>query len=207
MQHVPWLVVAIVAASTSFASANDRDDFADDLKDYTGAYYSHYIIDHLTTFKLGDKCWAKMHDKDENGIHTASFWIGYVHELAKRVTKDDWSAIETQGNSDREKNKPVVEAMIKDFAKKKLSFTLVAEGDDCDTTSGSLMLRYWTTVGDSLQYLSGKSKVTIKLTVTAKTKDVTVKVTKSAIEITGSRDIEPAEWSEKIAKAFRRSKL
>ena len=62
------------------------------------------------------------------------------------------------------------------------------------------------TVGDALQYLSGKTKVSITLTVTPKTKGVTVKVGKGTIAITGSRDIEPKDWSEKIEKAFRRSK-
>jgi len=199
------LATAFLTAPVT-ARADDREDFADDVKDATGNYTDHYIIQNLTNFKVGAKCWKKMHNKDENGIHSATFWVGYIRDYAKRATGDDWTSIETQGNSDREKNKPVVEKMVKEFAPK-FSFTLINEGDDCDTTSGSLMLRYWGTVGEDLQYLSGKKPVKITLTVTAKTKDIAVKVSGNNIDITGSREIEPAAWDEKITKAFKRSKL
>jgi hypothetical protein len=200
------LLLASLLLAPTTARAGDLADFGEDVKDATSEYTSQYVIDHLTSMKLGSACWKKMHDKDQNGIHTATFWTRYVAEYAKRVTKDDWSSIETQNNSDRDKNKPLVEKLVKDF-KGKLAFTLVAEGADCDTSMSSLMLRYWSSVGESLQYLSGKTKVSITLTVTPKTKDITVTVAGGTISIVGSRDIEPAEWSEKIAKAFRRAKL
>jgi len=199
-------VLALAFIAPTAAYADDKEDFADDVKDATGAYHDHYIIDKLTTFKLGAKCWKKMHDKNENGIHSATFYVSEVREYAKRATGDDWSSIETQGNSDREKNKPIVEKMVNDFAPK-FSFTLTNDGDDCDTTMGSLMLRYWGTAGDALQYLSAKKPVKIVLNVTSKTKDIAVKISGSTITITGSRDIEPKEWDTKITTAFKRSKL
>jgi len=200
------LATAFIAAPLTARAGNDMEEFAEDVKDASGAYHDSYIIEKLTNFKLGAKCWKKMHNKDENGIHTATFYVAYVREYAKRVTSDDWASIETQGNNDREKNKSLVEKMVKDFAPK-FSFTMTNEGDDCDTTMGSLMLRYWGTVGDALQYLSGKKPVKITLNVTSKTKDVDVKISGGNITITASRDIEPAEWDTKITKAFKRSKL
>ena len=200
------LISNAILLTTTIAHADDRSDFGEDVKDATGAYHDQYIVDKLITFKLGPKCWKKMHDTNENGIHSATFFVASVREYAKRVTGDDWSAIETQGNSDREKNKALVEKMVNEFAPR-FSFTLINEGDDCDTTTSSLLLRYWTTVGDDFQYLSGKKKVSITLDVTPTIKDIEVKVSGGNITIKGSRDIEPAEWDAKIAKAFRRAKL
>ncbi|HEV7557313.1 MAG TPA: hypothetical protein VGO00_17720 [Kofleriaceae bacterium] len=199
-------LAATLVASTLIARADERHDFALDIKDYTGDYYKQFIMEKLTTFKLGAKCWKKMHDKNENGQHSASFWVGYVADYAKKAGAGDFSAVESQNNNDREKNKPLVEKMVNDFAGK-FSFTLTNDGDDCDTTMGSLMLRYWGTVGNALQYLSGKNKVNITLNVTAKTKDIETKVSGNNITITASRDIEPGEWDQKIEKAIKRSNL
>ena len=41
----------------------------------------------------------------------------------------------------------------------------------------------------------------------SKTKDVAVKITGGTIAITGSKDIEPAAWDEKITKPIKRAKL
>jgi hypothetical protein len=199
-------LLALTLAAPHVAHADDQDAFAQDVKDYTGNYYGQFVMEKLTHFKVGAKCWKKFHDKDTNAQHTASFWVGYVLEYAKRATGDDWAAIETQGNTDREKNKPTVEKMVKDFGAK-FSFTLVGEGDDCDTDQGSLMLRYWGTVGDALQYISGKTKVAITLTMSSKTKDIGVKISGGTIAITASKDVEPAAWDEKITKPIKRAKL
>jgi hypothetical protein len=191
---------------TGLAHADDRADFASDIKEATGAYHDQFTIAKLSTFKLSAKCWKKMHDKNENGIHTATFWVGYVRDFAKRSTGDDWNATETANNSDRENNKGAVEKQVNAFASK-FSFTLANDGADCDTTTGSLMLRYWTTIGDALQYLSGKKQVAIVLNVTGKTKDVTVVTRGRTITITASRDVEPGEWDQKILKGIKASKL
>ncbi len=74
-------------------------------------------------------------------------------------------------------------------------------------TKNSLMLRYWTTIGDNLAALSGKKKVTITLQMSSKTKDIDVNVSGGNITIKASSAIEPAEWDQKIAKGFARAKL
>ena len=129
------LALTLVAAPV-VARADDQGEFAQDVKDYTGNYYAQFTMEKLTHFKLGAKCWKKFHDKDTNAQHSASFWVGYVLEYAKRATGHDWAAIETQGNSDREKNKPVVEKMVGDFASK-FSFTAGASRKNSELATGS----------------------------------------------------------------------
>lgn len=199
-------LAAALTVSPAVARADDRTSFADEVKAATGNYHDAYIIQQLTSFKLGAKCWKKMHNSDENGIHTATFYVGYVQAYAKRATGDDWNGLETANNSDRDNNKAGVEKKVKEFSPK-FSFELTNDGDDCDTTTGSLMLRYWTTVGDALQYLSAKKPVKIVLNVTSKAKDIAVKTTGNTIVITGPRDSEPKEWDQKIVKGFKQTKL
>jgi hypothetical protein len=211
MPHAPSLSVvlsgALLAVGARSAAADPRADFAAHLHEYTGDYYRPFVIEKLTTFKLGKACWKKMLDKNENGEHSASFFTADVAELAKRLAGDDWSEIESANNSDREANKPKVEKLVDAFHAR-FSFTLTADGDDCDTTTGSLMLRYWTTVGELLKDWTPKSgKAFITLNVSAKAKDVSVTASKDGTKftITAPRDKEVAEWDTKITRPFAKA--
>ena len=70
----------------------------------------------------------------------------------------------------------------------------------------SLWLRFWTTIATALRdYPPKANKVAIKLVVTAKAKDVTVKAGKNGatFTITAPRDKEVAAWSDKIEAPFK----
>lgn len=184
------------------ASKPKLDDFSWELQQYTGRYASAFVTARLTTFKVSPTCWKKMQDKDQNALHTASFYVGDILEYAKKQTGDDWSDIESQN---KDKNVKLIEPMVDEFAKR-FMVTVSVEGDDCDTTSGALWLRYWYAIGTAVKdYPPTSGKVFVTLNVTPSVKDITAEVTDdSHIVITGSRDIEPKAWDEKIEKAFKR---
>lgn len=201
-----FLAAALALAAAASAHADPIEDFAFGLKEYTGAYAPSWVLTKLTTFKLGAKCAAKLDDKNGGALHAASFATRDIIEYAKAVTGDDWSAIESQSNSDREKNKELVEPKMDAF-KAKLAFHISVEGDDCDAKQSSLWLRYWTTLATSLRNYPPKAgKVTINLNVTAKAKEVTAEVSKDGgtFTFTAPRDLESTEWSDRLDRPFRK---
>lgn len=202
------LVLAGVAVVPAPAAADDKlEDFVAAYRDYSSDGSAAWVLTKYVTFKLGDKCWAKLPKKDQGALHAASFFTRDIVAWAKDVTGDDWSAIENQGG-DKDKNLALVEPMMDAF-KARFSMTVSVEGNDCDARSNSLWLRYWGTLATSLKsYLPKAQKVAITLNVTAKAKDVTVEVSKdgTSFVFTAPRDIEVAAWSDKLEKPFRRIK-
>ena len=195
-----------LAAAAAPAHATPAEDFSFALKEYTGEYHRAWVLTKLTTFKLGAKCAARLDDKNEGALHAASFATRDIAEYAKAVTGDDWSRIESQSNSDREKNKALVEPMMDAF-KARLAFNITVEGDDCDAKQNSLWLRYWTTLATSLRNNPPKAnKVTINLVVTSKAKEVTSEVSKdgATFTFTAPRDIEATDWSDLLDRPFRK---
>ena len=65
-----------------------------------------------------------------------------VAKLAKQWTGDDWDAIESQSENDKETDLKLVEPMVVAF-KMRFSITATVEGNDCDSKRNALWLRYW----------------------------------------------------------------
>jgi hypothetical protein len=148
-------------------SAPELDDFSFALKEYTGRYASAFVTNKLTTFKVAPACMKKMIDKDGGALHTASFYTRDILEYGKAVTGDDWSAIEDQN---RDKNVKLIAPMMEDFHNR-FNVTVYVEGDDCDTDSNSLWLRYWYAVGTAVKDYppkSGRAFITLNVTPTVK---------------------------------------
>ncbi len=182
------------------------DDFSFGLKEYTGHFNPAWVLTKFHTFKLGEKCLARLSDKNEGALHAASFATRDIIEYGKLVGADDWDRIESQSANDPATNQQLVAKMMDEF-RSKLSITIAVEGDDCDAKQNSLWLRYWTTVATALKnYPPKANKVAITLNVTAKAKDVTVAAGKdgATFTITGPRDIEAPSWSDKIELPFRK---
>jgi hypothetical protein len=180
------------------------DDFAFAVRERTGTYYGPWTITKLTTFKVGKQCWEKMSDSKSDAVNTASYYIRNVHELAKTWTNEDWDRIESQ-NSDRAKNRKFVEPLMDKFAEQ-YHLTIAIEGDDCEVDSNALWLRYWYDIAEAFaDYPPAAGKVFITLNVTT-ARDISVDVdeTGSKFTITAPRDIEPADYGEKLEKPFRR---
>lgn len=203
------LLALVAAPGTALAGDGGGDPitaFADAVKDATGDYSQSWVITKMTTFKLGAKCAAKLADKNQGAVHAATFYTRDIGEYAKGLTGEDWSAIESQNNNDRETNKPLVEKAMNAFAPR-LSVTVTVEGDDCDAKQNSLWLKYWGTIATALRNFPPKAEtVAITLDVKSKAKDVTVVMGKdgSTFAITAPKDIEVAAWGDKIEKPFRK---
>lgn len=192
-------------SGASPAYAEGMNDFADAVKDATGDYHRAWVLTKLTTFKLGPKCWAKLPDKNQGAVHMASFATRDIAALAKAWTRDDWSAVETQNNNDRENNRKLLEPMMDAF-KQRLSITVNVDGDDCDATQRSLWLGYWGQVASTLVKFpppSGKAFVTINAS--SKTRDVKVTVGRDGATFTidAPKTIEAKDAHEKLERPFR----
>ena len=208
MQRSFVMVAVSVAALIGFtpAQAAGMQDFADAVKDATGDYNRAWVLTKLTTFKLGAKCWAKLPDKNNGAIHTASFATRDVVAYAKGRTGEDWSRIETQNNNDREANKQLLEPMMDAF-KAQFSVTVQVDGDDCDATSSSLWLRYWSDAVSALhKYPTPAGKAFITINVSSKIRELTVEVGKDGATflITAPKDIEAKQWNDKLERPFRK---
>lgn len=180
------------------------DDFSFAVRERTGTYYGPWIITKFTTFKVGKACWEKMADDKADPVNTASYYIRNVHELAKIWTNEDWDRIENQ-HSDRAKDRKLVEPLMNKFADQ-FHMTIAIEGDDCEVNRDALWLRYWYNISEAFaDYPPAAGKLNITLNVTD-TREVTVEVddTGSVFTITAPRDIEAANYGEKLEKPFRR---
>ncbi|MCX5742552.1 MAG: hypothetical protein NT062_08655 [Proteobacteria bacterium] len=201
------LVVAGVLAALPSAHADPRDDFALQVKESTGDYYTAYVLTKLVTFKVGAKCWQRILDKSTSeAVHTASFITRDLAAYAKQLTNDDWSAIETAGNNDHEANKAAVEKLVTAF-QSRLSITIAVEGDDCDAKTSSLWLKYWSVITGAVKNFSpAAGKAFISLEVTGKARDVTSSVSAdgTTYKFTAPRDIEAAAYDIKLVKPFKK---
>jgi hypothetical protein len=192
------------AAKDAGPSEPRWDDFAFAVRERTGTYYGPWIISKFTTFKVGKACWEKMADAKADPVNTASYYIRNVYELAKTWTNEDWDRIENQ-HSDRSKDRKFVEPLMDKFGEQ-FHMTIAIEGDDCGVASDSLWLRYWYAIAEAFaKYPPAAGKVFVTLNVTD-TRDIAVEVdeTGSQFTFTAPRDIEPASWTEKLEKPFRR---
>lgn len=182
------------------------DDFAFLTMEATGKYHTAWVLTQLHAWKVGKKCYAKLADKD-SGVHAASFATRDIAEYAKQVGAEDWDRIEGQSSGEPATNRELVANDIAAF-KKRFSLTMAVDGDDCDASRSSILLRAWTTVTDALSKHPPKAnKVAIKLALSAKAKDVGVTAAKdgATITITLPRDKEVVGWTDKIEKAFEKA--
>lgn len=182
------------------------DDFAFAVRERSGSYYGPWTITKLTTFKVGQACYAKMGDKDSDALNNSSYYIRSVHELAKKWTGEEWDRIENQRN-DRAKDRHLVEPMMDDFAKR-FHMTIAVEGDDCEVARGALWIRYWYAIAEAFEdYPPLGGKLFVTLNVTASARDVQVAVDDSGTQFTftAPRDIEAKDWSDKFEKPFRKA--
>lgn len=198
--------LALAVATPQLAAADPAEDFAFEVKESSSSYHRAWVISKLTKLEVGKKCWDKIVDKNNGAVHSALFFSRDIAEYAKGVTGDDWSAIESQNNNDREANKKLIEPMMDAF-KSKFRFTIVLEGDDCNAKRNALWLKYWTTLGTAVRDNPPKAgKVSIRLEVTSKVKDVSVTVDKGggSFVVKAPADIEVVGWSDKMEKPFRK---
>jgi hypothetical protein len=182
------------------------DDFAFAVRERTGSYWGTWTITKLTTFKVGATCYSKMGEKDSYSLNTVGYYNRGVHELAKKWTGEDWDRVESQ-RSDRKKDRSLVEPMMDEFGSR-YHLTIAVEGDDCETTSDALWIRYWYDVGEAIaDYPSLSGKMFITLNVSASARDVTSTVSEdgTTFEFTLPRDIEAKGWQEKVEKPFRKN--
>ena len=198
-------VGAVALGTATPAHADDMDAFTAAVKDATGDYNRAWVISKLTKLELGPKCWKKLPDKNGGAIHMASFVTRDIVEIAKTWTGDDWDAIESQNNHDRETNKKLIEPMMDAF-KQRLFITIRVDGDDCDAKQNSLWLRYWGyAVGAIKAYNPPSGKAFVTIDVSSKAREVTVDVSKdgTTFKITAPKLIEPKKGSERIERPFR----
>jgi hypothetical protein len=196
----------LLALTATTAHAGGVDDFAAAVKDATGEVNTAWVVTKLTTFKVGPKCLAKLADKNNEAIHTATFATRDVVAYAKALTGDDWSGLESQTNRDADALRTLLEPKIDAF-KARFGMTLAVDGDDCAAGSGAMWLRYWlaaTTAVTKYPPPAGKAFVTIN--VTPKVKLVTVDVSKdgTTFTITAPRDVESDAWSDRLERPFRK---
>lgn len=197
------LLGLVLVSVAGLAGSARADAFFDGLKDYTGSYGPSYVLEKLTTFKVGKKCYAKLGDKNQGALHAASFATRDLMEYAKALTGEDWAALE---GDDHEGKKDEVAKRVEAF-KSKLSITVSVEGDDCDAGANSLWLRYWGTIVTALKkYPPPAGKVSITLDVTSKARVIGVTHSKdgSTFAFTGPKDIEAPAWSDLLEKPFRK---
>jgi hypothetical protein len=187
-------------------AATKFSDFAWEVKDATGNYYTGWIIDKLTTFNVPAACMEKMIDRKNSAVHSATFYTRDVAQLAEKLTGDSWSSIESQNNNDRENNKKLIEPMIDRFSQS-FHLSVTVDGDDCDTRHGALWMKYWTSIAENIRENPPASgKVFVQLAVRGDARDVKVQVDESTstYTIVAPRDIEPTGWSDKLEKPFRK---
>ncbi len=182
------------------------DDFAFGLKESTGDYNPAWVLTKFHTFKVGKKCLARLGDKEQSAIHTAGFVTRDILAWAKdAMGAEDWDQIEGQSANDPKFNRDLVDKDMDAF-KKKFSFAISIDGDDCDASHGALWLRYWHAISSALMNYPPKAKkVAITLTVSSKAKDFTATVGKdgSTFVMTGPKDKE-APYTDKVSKAFEK---
>lgn len=187
-------------AQPAKAGAQTRlDDFSFGLKEYSGSWSRTWILNKLTTFKVGSACWAKMIDTKQSALHSASFYTAAIEDYAEKVTGDDWSDVES-------KSKKHLEPMIDAF-RARFNVTIEIEGDDCDASHGSLWMRYWFTIGEAIRdYPTSSGKAFIRLSLTNSVKDITVKIDDAGttFEFVAPLELEPKSWDDKLTKPFRR---
>lgn len=182
------------------------DDFAFEAYEAGGRFSSAWVLTKFNTFKVGKKCLAKLPEKGGRAVHAAGFFNRDILEYVKAIGGEDWDRIETQSANDPKTNRELVDKSMTEF-KPRLSITTTVEGDDCDATHNSLWLKYWSQIATSLKnYPPKANKVSVTLNVTARAKDVAVKVGKDGgtIAITAPRDKEPAAWSDKYDAALKK---
>ena len=200
MNNRALLAVALSAVALGIAVrpvvAGEVDDFATALREATGDPASVAVLTKLMTFKLGQKCWAKLPSKDQGAVHAASFSTRDVEALAKAQTGDEWSGLEAAQLA------PKVDAF-----KAKFSLDTTVDGDDCDAKQASLWLGYWTALPTILKnFPTPSGKAFIKLDVSSKTRDVTVDVSKDGTTflIKAPKDIAAKDAADKIERPFRK---
>jgi hypothetical protein len=170
----------------------------------SGEPYTKAIVDKLVTFKVGPKCAARLGDNDGGAAHIAGFVTRDIAALAKVMTGDDWSSIESN-NGDKEKNAPIVAEKIDAF-RSSFSLLIEIEGDDCDNSFGALWTKYPTsiiTAVNAYQNKLPKLNIAIHAKKSARTVTYTVSPDGSTVDYIVPRDIEAPDWSLILEKPFR----
>jgi hypothetical protein len=171
-------------------------EFAFELEDVTGQAYTGLVIDRLTTFDVAPICYQKMLDHDNGVLHSAVFYTRDVAKLARALTGDDWTSLETES----------VEPLISRF-KDTFSMTIDIDGSDCDARKSALWLDYWTAVTSILEDnppASGKAFVTLAVRADTDRISVAVDDDASAYTITVPRDTARTGWLATLEKPFRK---
>jgi hypothetical protein len=198
-------LVATLMALAPRVLASPRDDLAFEVSENNHDKTSGWIIERLVTLEVDDACWAKILDKKNNALSRLASDARYIERVAKALTGDEWSSIETQGANNRDANRAIVDKMITAF-EPKFHLTVRIDGAGCDAGGSSLWLKYVSSAVISLSKYTPKSGQ-MKLAIQAgSAKGLRAEMNKGGTElvIVGSRDIEAAGWSDTIEKALKR---
>ena len=200
-------VTCVLLACTALpASASPAEDLAFEVQEYNHDKTSGWVVEKLMTLKVGDRCFAKVVDKKNSALGKLAGGARYIERYATAITGDDWSHIEQQGANNKEANRALVEKAIDAF-RSKFHLTVHLEGDDCDTGSNALWVKYTTSSLLSLVKYPPKSRqMTVTVNVVSGMKGLKAEVGSdgSSLVVTGSNDVEPENWSDTIGKALKR---
>jgi hypothetical protein len=180
-------------------------DLAYEVKEMSGYYASGWVVDKLITFNVSDACMKRMVTDTAGAVPSVRDIVFDIQLYAKAITKDDWLEIEHQ-DTNIERNKQYVEPMIDELAKV-FHLTINLEGDDYDTTRGSLWQRtYIAAMSALLAYppATGRAFVTVNISPKLRTVAAKAEADGSTFTIDGPRDIDSGVLNEPIEKMFKR---
>lgn len=188
------------------ATAGPHEDLAFNVQESNHDKTSGWIVEHLMTFELGDKCYAKVADKTSGAFGKIASDARFIERYAKVMTGDEWSSIENQGANSKDANRALVEKKIQDF-KAKFHFTIRVEGEDCEAGASALWVKYSSHMAIALAQFPPKSgRLTVVVTTSSKLKDLTAVASKdgTVFTVTGPSDVEHGNWGGTIDTALKR---
>ncbi|MEW6735684.1 MAG: hypothetical protein AB1489_30615 [Acidobacteriota bacterium] len=194
----------------TFQVSDKQLELAGETFDYTGYYYTRFIVEKLMKLNLSASCWDKALGKDGWGAHQMSFVTRDVESWFKEyLGYTQLSDIEGSGAPVQKENRPRVEKAVDEY-KQKYFLTVDATDCECNTTTANLVRNYTGYVASfpyRQRFVPKSGVYYARLIVTPKVKDVTASVSKDGKEftVTAPAEIEPAEWDSKIYKVFSRA--
>ncbi|MEO8706537.1 MAG: hypothetical protein ABI867_41310, partial [Kofleriaceae bacterium] len=171
-----------VSCALSVATASPHEDLAYEIQESHGEKAGGWVVEKLITYKVGDKCWPKLMDKNQMAFGKIGGHVRNIERYARIVTGDDWSRIEG-ANGDKDAHRKIVEGMIESF-KSKFHLTVIVEGDDCANDGNAMWSKMTMDATSALEtYPPRAGKAFITVIATTKVKDVTVDIAKDGATI------------------------
>jgi hypothetical protein len=207
MNKIAIAAAFILAAPVAAHADKSPTAYGDAIQAGTTDHYRGWIINKLTTWKVGATCWEKIQKSDGRVVSLGSHLTRALANYAKTVTGDDWASIEGSGTSEKAANKGKVEPLIDAF-KSKFSLSVSIDGDDCDDGHDPLWMQYVMHAAEDIEQFppaSGKAFISINVSSKPKTKfSIAVDKTGSKFTITGPKDIASDKWQNQMEAAFKK---